>query len=245
MEKVNDTNYDYAYSFYRGDKFSNPKVLKQIFHDEGFVKDGISEIILKNQAVKKEIAVVTAHCRITEFNLNRQRVNPSEKYIHFKLEKENNRWVITGLSFKKPYLLPENKSENVVANVSDSNTNDDGNNNALYLFLIVISILGIFIYLNKKSDSESSENYNVDFSDTYPLLKESLSRFVKLIPSNQNKSGKKSTIDVWVKNLSKSPYENFRIIAVHNNSMKVKNPNLNFGTVEPEKTVKQTWEVKP
>lgn len=245
LYKVNETRYESAFSYYSGDMYPYPEVLKQIFRDEGFIKDGIAEINLENQDVNKDVAVVTAHCRITDFNLNRQRINPSEKDIHFKLEKENNMWVITDLSFKEPYILPGKKSENMVASVSDSKTSDDDDNYALYIFLIVISILGILIYFNKKSDSKSSEDYNVDFSDTYPLQKESLSRFVKLVPSNQNEPGKKSTIDVWVKNSSKTPYENFRIIAVHNNSMKVKNPNLNFGTIEPGQTVKQTWEVKP
>ncbi|ADI73623.1 conserved hypothetical protein [Methanohalobium evestigatum Z-7303] len=241
LDKVNKTDFKNAHSFYEGGKYPYPEVMKQIFRDEGFVKDGIANINLKDQTVNSDKAVITAHCRITEFNLNRNRINPSEKDFHFKLEKKNNRWIITNLSFNKPYYLSENKSENVAASVSD--TDDEEPNYVLYI-LIIFSVIGVLVYTKNKG-SDSSEVNDVDLSDTHPLQKETLAKFVKFVPSTQNKVGKKSKIDVWVKNPSKKPYNNFKVVAVYCNTLKVKNPTLDFGTIAPGQTVKQTWEVIP
>ncbi|MFP4654831.1 MAG: hypothetical protein ACLFMM_04020 [Methanohalobium sp.] len=243
LDDVNKTNFKAAHSIYEGDKYPYSEVLKQIFRDEGFVKDGIEDIDLKNQNVGDNKAVATAHCRITEFNLNRERINPSETDVHFKLKKKDNQWIITNISFKKPYELSKNDSSGLSANASD--TNDEKPNYVLFIIIIIFSILGVLIYSKKNNNSESSNTHNVDLSDTYPLQKDTLAKVVRFVPSNQNKPGKKSKIDVWVKNSSRRPYNNFRVVAAHCNSLKVKNPTLDFGTIAPGQTVKQTWVVIP
>jgi hypothetical protein len=77
------------------------------------------------------------------------------------------------------------------------------------------------------------------------MPKESLVQFIRIIPSQQIVVGRKAIIDVWVKNFSPQPYDNFTVTAKFPNTVEIKDAVLFFGSVPPGQTMKQSWTFVP
>ncbi|MCK4652110.1 MAG: hypothetical protein KAT13_03365, partial [Methanosarcinales archaeon] len=125
--------------------------------------------------------------------------------------------------------------------------------NAIFLIPAALALLGVGVYLNKKEKAERAgagssgaggagisggAGAGVTMLQTAQVVK-----FVKCAPS-QMKAGTRGTIDVWVKNFNKQPYQNLVVTAVFPDTVRAKKTNLKFGALSPGQTAKQTWNVK-
>ena len=82
-----------------------------------------------------------------------------------------------------------------------------------------------------------------DVAGAAVMPKESVAPFVKFIPVTDSRNNV-SAVDVWIKNFSQSPYENFLIRADFPEAISVKSNILEFGTIDAGATIKQTWIIK-
>jgi hypothetical protein len=107
-------------------------------------------------------------------------------------------------------------------------------------------LFGSGIYLNQKEKQKHKNgSRTVDTSNATPMPKESLVQFIRIVPSQQVVAGGKTTIDVWVKNFSQQPYENFAVKARFPNTVDIKDIALFFGSIPAGQAVKQSWTFVP
>ncbi len=208
---------------------------------ENVVNKDITNITL-NQTVSGNQAVVIANYTETEYHPNSNNVagaKPVTKY--FRLENTEGIWLITVIS-DEPIPLGASTGEIKKTPI------DILTDNAIFILPAAIALLGVGIYLNKKetaaragaggAGSSGGAGAGVTMLQTAQVVK-----FVKCAPS-QMKAGTKGTIDVWVKNFNKQPYQKLTVTAVFPDTVRAKNTKLKFGALSPGETAKQTWSVK-
>jgi len=234
MNAVDEGNYGTAIAMYEGMDFLVPASIELAFKNDGFVKNSIKEITFTDQNVTENLAVVTADCTVSEYSLAGREVGQLQKKVYFRLQKTEIGWIITKVAFNKPIIISEgNLIEIEVARTP------------IIIFIAAVLMFGTGIYLNRKEKAAKAKPVVIDLTNATLMQKESIAQYVRFVPSPQYVAGKKSTIDVWVKNFAQQPYENFAVTGTFPTSLEVKDINLFFGTIAPGETVKQTWVVKP
>ena len=213
---------------------------------ENMANKDITNITL-NQTVSGNQAVVIANYTEIEYHPDSDNV-AGEKEVtqYFRLENTEGIWLIIEIS-NEP--LPVAESTGKVKKTPIDILTD----NAIFLLPVALALLGVGVYLNKKEKAERAgaggsgaggagssggAGAGVTMLQTAQVVK-----FVKCAPS-QMKAGTRGTIDVWVKNFNKQPYQNLVVTAVFPDTVRAKKTNLKFGVLSPGQTAKQTWNVK-
>lgn len=202
---------------------------------ENVVNKDITNITL-NQTVSGNQAVVIANYTEIEYHPNSNNV-AGEKEVtwYFRLENTDGIWLIIGISDEP---LPTGESTGTVKKTPLDILTD----NAIFILPVALALLGVGVYLNKKEKAERAgtggSGAGVIMLPTAQVVK-----FVKCAPS-QMRAGTRGTIDVWVKNFNKQPYQNLVVTAVFPDTVRAKKTKLKFGALPPGQTAKQTWNVK-
>jgi hypothetical protein len=205
---------------------------------ENVVNKDIANITL-NQTVSGNQAVVIANYTEIEYHPNSDNVADTKAATkYFRLENTEGTWLITEMS-DEPILIGVSTGE-IKKTPIDSLTD-----NAIFILPVALALLGVGIYLNKKEKAEragaggsGAGGVGVTMLPTAQVVK-----FVKCAPS-QMKAGTGGTIDVWVKNFNKQPYQKLAVTAVFPDTVRAKKTKLKFGAISPGQTAKQTWDVK-
>jgi len=242
MNAIDEGEYATAFAMYEGIDFLVPASVKMAFSNNGFVKNSLNEITLTDQNITGNLAVVTADCTLSEYSLAGREVGQLQKKVYFRLQKTEIGWIITKVAFNKPIVLSEGDLIEIEVARTPIDTLAD---NAPIIFIAAVLMFGAGIYLNRKEKAAKAKPVVIDLTNATPMQKESIAQYVRFVPSPQYVAGKRSTIDVWVKNFAQQPYENFAVTGTFPTSLEVKDINLFFGTIAPGETVKQTWVVKP
>ena len=210
---------------------------------ENVANKDIANITL-NQTVSGNQAVVIANYTEIEYHPNSDNVAGAKAVTkYFRLENTEGIWLITEMS-DDPLTIGASTGEIKKTPI------DILTDNAIFILPVSLALLGVGVYLNKKEKAERAgaggsvagssggAGAGVTMLQTAQVVK-----FVKCAPS-QMKAGTKGTIDVWVKNFNKQPYQNLVVTAVFPDTVRAKKTKLKFGALSPGQTAKQTWNVK-
>ena len=238
---INEGDYAGALTFYSGDDLPVPGSIEFMFEKNGFAENGIKTIAITGQQITEKMASVDVMCTVTEYNTMGKAVGESQKPVYFRLQDSDIGWTVTKISFASTLVLSE---DNLIEIEIEETPIDSLAENAPIIFLAAILMFASGIYLDKK-EKAGKTGKSIDLTGAVPIQKESIAQYLKFVPSQQQSVGNKATIDVWIKNFTQQPYENFAVTGTFPNTLEVKNANLFFGTIAPGDTVKQTWTVKP
>lgn len=208
---------------------------------ENVANKDIANITL-NQTVSGNQAVVIANYTEIEYHPNSNNVAGAEAVTkYFRLENTEGIWLITEISDDP---LPVGASTGEIKKTPIDILTD----NAIFIIPVALALLGVGIYLDKKekaaragaggASSSGGAGAGVTMLQTAQVVK-----FVKCAPSQMN-AGTSGTIDVWVKNFNKQPYQKLVVTAVFPDTVRAKKTKLKFGALSPGQTAKQTWNVK-
>ena len=240
---INAGDFEGSLTFYSGDDLPVAGSIKFIFEKNGFAENGIKTIAITDQQIMGNMASVDVMCTIIEFNTMGKAVGELQKPVYFRLQDSDIGWTVTKISFASTLVLSE---DNLIEIEIEKTPIDSLADNAPLIFIAAILMFGTGIYLDKKEKAKAGKTgKTIDLTGAVPIQKESIAQYLKFVPSQQPLVGKKATIDVWVKNFTQQPYENFAITGKFPNILEVKSADLFFGTIAPGETVKQTWAVKP
>ncbi|MBP1910244.1 hypothetical protein [Methanolobus bombayensis] len=238
MTAINDGDFNAAFNMYTGKDFLAVASIKMIFANKGIEPGTIEEVNIVSQEIAESIAVVEVDCTVSN-----SEGGTSNIPIYFSLQNSQLGWIITRVSFTVPLTL--DNAEVVDVDVESTKIDVIANNAPLiFVFALVMLVLGL--YLDRKDKAKKKENSRtIDVSGATPIQKESIAQYVKFVPSQQITVGKTATVDVWVKNFTQQPYNDFAIKAKFANSLEPEKINLFFDNIAPGETVKRTWVVKP
>lgn len=243
LEAVNAGNNDLAFSMYEGKDFLVPASIEMLFKNKKFSPGSLKEVVITSEEHTELVAVVTAECTVARLDDNGNELERSLLPVHFKLQYTELGWIITRVTFSAPLEL--SADDLVVIEVQETPI-DPITENSVPITVFAVLLFGSGIYLNRKEKQKQKKNSRtVDGSNATPMPKESLVQFVRIVPSQQVVAGKKATIDVWVKNFSQQPYENFAVKARFPNTVDTKDPCLFFDTIPAGQAAKQTWTFVP
>ncbi len=240
---INAGDYEGALTFYSGVDLPVAGSIKFLFEKNGFADNSIKTIEITDQQITENMASVDVMCTVIEYSIMGKAVGESQKPVYFRLQDSDIGWTVTKISFVSTIVLSE---DDLVEIELEETPIDSLVENAPLIFLAAILMFGSGIYLDKKEKGKAGNaGKTIDITGAVPMQKESITQYLKFVPSQQPAVGKKATIDVWVKNFAQQPYENFAVTGTFPNTLEVKDTNLFFGTIAPGETVKQTWVVKP
>lgn len=182
-------------------------------------------------------AVVIANYTQIEYSQgSRNKIGEQNITQYFGLGYRDDVWWITEISSTP--LPPPVATEKVEKPLFDRLAD-----NAVYILLAALILLATGIYIDRGEKAQRAGHADRDAKIT-SVQTAQLSRFVRCVPS-QMKAGSLGTVDVWIKNLGKQPYQNLVVTGTFSDVMRVKNKKLKFGTLEPGQTAKQTWKITP
>ncbi|WP_445476061.1 hypothetical protein ACT9XH_04850 [Methanococcoides methylutens] len=241
LSSFNEGDIATAFSYYEGKDFLVPATIETKFKNRDILTGSIQQFELRDTVVDGDVGYTTAVCEVTRFEKNKA-AGTEEKLIYFRVQKVGALWLITKVDLDNPISASE-PLENVEAAPTPL---DPIINNIPLLSGVTIAFLFSGIYLNKKDKAGKGSGTPVlDISTAVPVEKEALAQFIKFAPAPQYSPGSKAAVDVWIKNFSQQPYDNFTVIANFPGTVKVKKPALSFGSIGPGETVKKTWNVTP
>ena len=244
LNLVDEGDYKTAFTMYEGRDFPVWPSIEMTFKIKGFTKDSnINNITITSQSIVQNQAVVSTENIVSQHNEMGREESRSTKQVHFRLQKTDIGWIITKISFNEPLTISEDELIDIKIEKTPLDLIAD---NAAIIFSSAILMLGTGLYLNKKDKAgPKTKEKSIDLTNATAVQKESIAQFVKFMPAPQCAAGSEATIDVWVKNFTQQPYENFAVKATFPGNLEAKNVNLFFGTIEPGQTAKQTWTIKP
>jgi hypothetical protein len=238
LTAINDGDFNTAFNMYTGKDFLAVASIKMIFSNKGIEPGSIQDINIVSQEISENIAAVEAECTVSNSD-----GGTSVVPIYFTLQNSQLGWIVTRVSFTVPLTLDNAE----VVDVEVETTKIDViANNAPLIFIGAVIMLGLGLYIDKRDKAKKKQNSRtIDVSGATPIQKETIAQYVKFVPSQQITIGKPATVDVWVKNFTQQPYNDFAIKAKFSNSLEPEKINLFFDTIAPGETVKRTWVVKP
>ncbi|MCD4703121.1 MAG: hypothetical protein K8R64_02275 [Methanosarcinaceae archaeon] len=254
LTHVNDGEHGSAYAMYQGMDFLTPASVMFNFKNKNIVQNSIKDIRITDIQVSENVAVATADCTIADFEGGEVEKGEFQIQVYFRIQLTDVGWIITKVAFNEPIELSD---EGLIDVEIAATPIDPLVDNAAYIFIGAVILLSLGLYLHKKEKKEKEggktdakgsgkgKKKGIDLSNATPMEKQAIAQFVKFVPSPQHVTGKKSSVDVWVKNFSQQSYENFAVTAKFSDDIKAKKTDLKFGTVSPGQTVKQTWTVTP
>ncbi len=209
---------------------------------ENVANKDITNITL-TQTVSGNQAVVIANYTEIEYVMNSGNVAGEQEVTrYFRLENTDGIWLITDIS---PAPSPIKESTGKVKKTPIDILTD----NAIFLLPAALAMLGVGVYLNRKEKAERAGaggggGAGGAGGEVTMLQTAQIAKFVRCVPS-QMKVGTTGTIDVWIKNFNKQPYQNLAVTAAFPDTARAKKTKLKFGALGPDETAKQTWNVKP
>ncbi|SFM34027.1 hypothetical protein [Methanolobus profundi] len=244
LNAINDGDFNTAFNLYQGKDFLAVASVEMIFSNKGIDPGSIKQIEITALNVSGNLAVVTADCSVSSVDMmGNEREGTSSIPVYFRLQDSDLGWIITRVAFNEPLTL---EGADLVDIEVASTPIDVIANNAPIIFVLAIAMLGSGLYLDKKDKAKKKENSRtVDTSGATPIQKESIAQYVRFVPAQDITVGKLTSVDVWVKNFTQQPYENFSMKAKFGTALDAEKVNLFFDTVAPGETVKRTWVVKP
>lgn len=239
LEAVNTDNCNEAYNMYKGKDFLAPASIQLSFKNKDFSPGSLKDAVILSEEHTDVVAVVTAQCTVAKLDDDGNEIERKNLPIYFKLQNSELGWIITRVTFTAPLELSED--DLVTIEVQETPV-DSITENSVPLTIFSVMLFGSGIYLNRKEKQKQKKNSKtVDVSNATPMAKESLAQFIRMVPSQQVVVGGKATIDVWVKNFSQQPYENFAVKAKFPNTVDIKDISLFFGTIPAGQAAKQSW----
>jgi hypothetical protein len=205
---------------------------------ENVANKDITNITL-TQTVSGNQAVVIANYTEIEYNPDSDNVAGEQEVAqYFRLENTDGIWLITEISSAP---LPTRKSTGKVKKTPLDILSD----NAIFLLPAALATLGVGIYLDRKEKAERAGGGAGGAGSGVTMLQTAqIAKFVRCVPS-QMRAGTSGTIDVWIKNFNKQPYQSLAVTAVFPDTVRGKKATLKFGALASGETAKQTWNVKP
>lgn len=239
LEAVNAGDLDLAFSMYQGKDFLVPASVEMSFKNKKFSPGSLKEVVITSEEHTELVAVAAAECTVAKLDDNDNELERNLLPVYFKLQYTELGWIITRVTFAAPLVLSED--DLVVIEVQETPI-DPITENSIPITVFAVILFGSGIYLNRKEKQKQKQNSRtVDGSNATLMPKESLTQFIRIVPSQQVVAGKKTTIDVWVKNFSQQPYENFAVKARFPNTVDIKDISLFFDTIPAGQAAKQTW----
>ncbi|TGC08684.1 hypothetical protein [Methanolobus halotolerans] len=242
LNAINEDEPGLAFDLYEGKDFLAPASITMIFNNKDIRAGGIKEINVTSVQISEKLAMVETECIVSSLDLSGKEKNTFSTPVYFKLQNTEVGWIITRVSF-----TPLEMGEATELNIEVKKTVvDDIADNSGIIFAASVMMLGSGLYLNKKDkDKKKVLERVVDISNATLIANETLAQCIRLVPAQQVMAGKVTTVDVWVKNFARQPYENFAVTAKFGNTMDVENTNLFFDSIAPGETTKKTWIIKP
>lgn len=243
LEAVNADDCDLAFSMYEGKDFLVPASIEMTFKNKKFSPGGLIEVMITSQEHTDNVAVATAECTVAKLDEDGNEIERTLLPVYFKLQYTELGWIIIRVTFSGPLELSE---DDLVTIEVPETPIDPITENAVPISIFSVVLFGSGIYLNQKEKQKHKNgSRTVDTSNATPMPKESLVQFIRIVPSQQVVAGGKTTIDVWVKNFSQQPYENFAVKARFPNTVDIKDIALFFGSIPAGQAVKQSWTFVP
>lgn len=244
LNAINDGDFNTAYNMYQGKDFLAVASVKMIFGNKGIEPGVIKQIDISALNVSGNLAVVTADCNVSSLDpMGNEKAGITSIPVYFRLQNSDLGWIITRVSFNEPLELD---TESLVDIEVASTPIDSIVDNAAIISVFAFAMLGAGLYLDRKDKAKKKENSRtVDVSGATPIQKETIAQYVRFVPAQGITSGKPASVDVWVKNFTQQPYENFAIKAKFGTVLEAEKENLFFDTIAPGETAKRTWIVKP
>lgn len=243
LEAVNSKNYDQAYNMYEGKDFLAPASIELSFKNKDFKGGSLKGVVITSEEHTDVVAIVTATCTVAKLEDNDNEIERKVLPIYFKLQYTELGWIITRVTFYAPLELSE---DDLVTIEVQKSPLDSVTENSVPITVFALTMFGSGIYLNRKEKQKHRQNKKtVDASNATPMPKESLTQFIRIVPSQQVVVEGKANIDVWVKNFSQQPYENFAVKAKFPNTVDIKDVALFFETIPAGQAAKQSWTFVP
>ncbi|WP_340817992.1 hypothetical protein [Methanolobus sp. WCC4] len=244
LNAINDGDFNTAYYHYQGKDFLAVASVEMIFDNKGIEPGGIKDIEITALNVSGNLAVATAECSVSAFDQMGNLADTTTTIpVYFRLQNSDLGWIVTRVAFNEPLTIDE--ADLVDIEVA-STPIDSIADNAPVISVFAFALLGAGIYLDRKDKAKKKEaSRTVDVSGATPIQKESIAQYVRFVPAQGITVGKATSVDVWVKNFTQEPYENFAIKAKFGTALEADKENLFFDTIAPGETVKRTWIVKP
>jgi hypothetical protein len=216
-----------------------PASIELSFKNKDFSDGSLKGVVIASEEHTDLVAIVTADCTVAKLDDDKNEIERKNLPIYFKLQNTELGWIITRVTFHGPFELSE---EDLVTIDVPETPVDSITENSLPITIFAVTLFGSGIYLNRKEKQKNKNNgRTVDVSNASPMAKESLAQFIRIVPSQQVMVGGKATVDVWVKNFSQQPYENFAVKAKFPNTVDIKDLSLFFNTIPAGQAAKQSW----
>jgi hypothetical protein len=243
LEAINTNNCDLAYSMYEGKDFLAPASIQLSFKNKDFSEGSLKDVVITSEEHTDLIAVATAYCTVAKLDDDGNEIERKKLSVYFKLQNTELGWIITRVTFQAPLELSE---DDLITIEVPETPIDPITENSVPITVFSVMLFGSGIYLNLKEKQKLKKNKKtVDVSNATPMSKESLAQFIRIVPSQQVSVGGKATIDVWVKNFSQQPYDNFAVKAKFPNTVDIKDLSLFFDTIPAGQAAKQSWTFVP
>ncbi|WP_407356211.1 hypothetical protein [Methanolobus sp. WCC5] len=243
LNAVNEDDSGLAFSLYEGKDFLAPASISMIFKNKGIIPGSITDTSIISQEIVGNLAIVKVECSVATLDLSGNTRGNNVVPIYFRLQNSELGWIITRVSFNDVLTFENAELVNIEV---ESTSIDVIADNAPLISVLAFAMLGAGLYLDKKDKAKKKENNRIiDFSGAVPVQKEAIAQYVRFVPSQQISVGKATGVDVWVKNFTQQPYNNFAIKAKFANSLEVDKINLFFGDIAPGETAKKTWVMTP
>ena len=214
--------------------------------NEEMERKDLSDIRLSSNVSGTQAIVKAEYILITHPKGDMEQVESEvETVMYYRLENNGAIWLITDESETPLKIIA---STSLAA--SDVSSNPLSTLSPVQLYMMAGGAILLFVVGFKVDKMEKAKRAGggtkipaFDTTGAAVMPKESVAPFVKCIPVADS-TNKVSAIDVWIKNFSQSPYENFMIKADFPEAIAVKSNILEFGTIDAGATVKQTWIIK-
>ncbi len=243
LNAINEGEFNTAFNMYQGKDFLATASIEMMFGNKGIEPGSIEEINIISQEIAGDLAIAKAECSVSTLDLTGNAKGTATVPVYFRLQNSELGWIVTRVSFTVPLTIEEAEIMDIEVEKTSIDVIAD---NSPVISLVAFAMLSSGVYLNRKDKAKKKENNRlIDVSGATPIQKEAIAQYVRFVPSQQLTSGKTATVDVWVKNFTQQPYENFAIKAKFGNSLEVEKINLFFDTIAPGETAKRTWVVKP
>ncbi|WP_094226556.1 hypothetical protein [Methanolobus psychrotolerans] len=243
LTAVNEDDPGLAFSLYTGKDFLAPASITMIFKNKGIGPGSITEVNIVSHEIVDNLAIVNVECPIATLDLSGNVKATTVVPIYFRLQDSELGWIITRVSFNSELSFENAELVNIEV---ESTSIDVIVDNAPIISVFAFVMLGTGFYLDKKDKAKKkNNNRTIDVSGAVPLQKEAIAQYIRFVPAQQITAGKVTGVDVWVKNFTQQPYNNFAVKAKFANSLEVENINLFFDNIAPGETVKRTWVLTP
>ncbi len=243
LNAVNEGEFSTAFDMYQGKDFLAAASIEMIFDNKGIEPGTIQEINVVSQEIVDDLAIVTTECSVATLDLSGSPKDTTIVPVYFRLQNSELGWIITRVSFTVPLTLENAEMMDIE---TESTSIDVIADNAPVISVIAFVMLGSGLYLDRKDKAKKKENNRtIDVSGATPIQKETIAHYVRFVPSQQITAGKSARVDVWVKNFTQQPYQNFAIKAKFGNTLEAEKINLFFDNIAPGETAKRSWVIKP